>query len=767
MDLGLEALVRASAAERDLHRPEFFKLALPDDRKRLEDLLKRTPGIAVFDELHGQLRELVRALQPTRRFTPTELDKAAHAHLAGVDPAHYGTWVYYPWGPRLVHLLDAGEFALVRTDRNRNKITREEQAVLADTRVGVVGLSVGQSICLTMALERSFGELRIADFDTLELSNLNRIRDGVHALGLRKTVNVAREVAEIDPYLKVTLFNEGLTRDNIERFLTEGGKLDILVDECDSVDIKILCRQHAKAHRIPVVMDTSDRGMLDVERFDLEPDRPILHGLVDHLDLDAAAKARTNEEKLPYVLPIAGMEQLSPRMKASMMEIERTVTTWPQLATSVVLGGAISGDVCRRIALGQSKASGRWYLDMDVLTDGAPPSAEVTLSPAPPALSVDAMLAMAAEAARNAPGSAKLTTEQVRSLVDAGAWAPSAGNNQPWQFLEHEGRLYVFLDEARGHSRLDRQGLVPTLSMGCCVENIAVRAAGTGLGAIVREYPLGTDSPLVAEISAGPTNPAREPLDALIGMRCSNRKKGDGSPLTTQEQGALLGVLDTSAGCRLHLITDPAQLNGLADAIGFADRVRVLNPIGHAELFKHEVRWTPEEAARTADGLDLATMELSLAGRTAMRIASDPAAIKLLHEWGGGAGFNSISGDAVRTSSAVMLLTAPDPGRNSMLRVGRAAERLWLQATALGLGVHPVSSPFFLSHQVRWGGGAGFSDGERAALLRNHEDLVRLLALGQEEPMFMARLSRAAPPSARSVRRPLSHMFHALSRSTT
>jgi tRNA A37 threonylcarbamoyladenosine dehydratase len=51
-------------------------------------------------------------------------------------------------------------------------------------RIGVVGLSVGQSVALTLALERSFGELRLADFDRLDLSNLNRIRAGVHDLNL-------------------------------------------------------------------------------------------------------------------------------------------------------------------------------------------------------------------------------------------------------------------------------------------------------------------------------------------------------------------------------------------------------------------------------------------------------------------------------------------------------------------------------------------------------------------------------------------------------
>ena len=53
---------------------------------------------------------------------------------------------------------------------------------------------------------------------------------------------------------------------------------DLLIDESDSLDIKILVRERAKHFHVPVMMETSDRGMVDVERFDLEPERQILHG---------------------------------------------------------------------------------------------------------------------------------------------------------------------------------------------------------------------------------------------------------------------------------------------------------------------------------------------------------------------------------------------------------------------------------------------------------------------------------------------------------
>jgi molybdopterin/thiamine biosynthesis adenylyltransferase len=367
MDILLEALDTASATDRETYRPEFFRLHDPKDRARLNELLKERTGISVHDELHGQLTELVRTLNPSTRFTKDELNVAARAHLGGQDPVRYGVWVFYPWSNRLVHLLDEVEFARVRTDRNRNKITSEEQAILATKKVGVIGLSVGQSVSLTMALERSFGEIRLADFDTLELSNLNRIRSGVERMGINKAVNTAREIAELDPFLKVTCSTDGITKENIERFLTEGGKLDLLVEECDSVDVKVYARQYAKALRIPVIMDTSDRGLIDVERFDLEPERPIIHGALNDVDPRLFMGLLTPLQKYEYIMKMVDPSALSNRMKGSLPEIGRTILTWPQLGGHVVLGGALASEVGRKILTEEMAHSGRWYIDLDEL----------------------------------------------------------------------------------------------------------------------------------------------------------------------------------------------------------------------------------------------------------------------------------------------------------------------------------------------------------------------------------------------------------------
>src|SRR5690554_2369801 len=358
------------SADSGSYLPVFYRITNNEDAQELQELLEKNPNLQILDDIEAQLRELIKSLNPSIKIKEGDYPELLKQHLAGRELLSYGVWVYYPWSNRLVHLLDEEEFVEVRTNRNRYKITRKEQQTLSNKKIGIIGLSVGQSIALTLAMERACGELRLADFDTVELSNLNRIRTGVHNLGLKKTINAAREIAEIDPYIKVKLYSDGITKDNIDTFFIDGhGKLDLLVEVCDGLDIKIVSRYKARELRVPVVMDTNDRGMLDIERFDLEPDRNILHGLADGLDPNSI-RDLTNEEKVPYILRMIGGEQLSTRLKASMIEVEQSINTWPQLASSVTLGGAITTDVARRILLDYLKVSGRFYVDVeDIIKD--------------------------------------------------------------------------------------------------------------------------------------------------------------------------------------------------------------------------------------------------------------------------------------------------------------------------------------------------------------------------------------------------------------
>ncbi|UYQ93346.1 Rv1355c family protein [Chitinophaga horti] len=346
------------------YTPAFYRLGDAVQKQALIQLLEQQEDIQVFDELDIQLRELMKIQHPTRKLTTEEITELAAARLGNTPAEEYGVWVYFPWARRVVHIVDEQEFIELRTARNMQKITREERDQLATRKLGIIGLSVGQSIALTLVMERLCGELRLADFDALELSNMNRIRTGIYNLNVPKVVIAAREIAELDPFIKVKCYADGATDDNLSDFLTGDGKLDLLIEECDGIDIKIISRIKAKALQIPVVMEMNDRGMLDIERYDLQPDYPMMHGLIPDIDINTL-KNLTNEEKVPILGPMVDMHNMSPRMKQSLAEIGKSITTWPQLASSVVLGGAMVADTVRRILLGQLTASGRYYVDFE------------------------------------------------------------------------------------------------------------------------------------------------------------------------------------------------------------------------------------------------------------------------------------------------------------------------------------------------------------------------------------------------------------------
>ncbi|MEX6687321.1 ThiF family adenylyltransferase [Danxiaibacter flavus] len=344
--------------------PVFYRRRKSNEDEQYELLLREKPYIKIFDGIRSQLKEFVKTANPSQKLSPGDIDQLVSNELAGLEEKDYGVWVYYPWSERMVHLLDEQEFSILRTNRNKYKITDEDRENLSGKKIGVVGMSVGQSVALTLAMERSFGELRIADFDTLDLSNLNRIRAGVHNIGELKVNIVAREIAEIDPFLNVTTFEEGLTIDNIEEFFLKNGKLDVIIDECDSLEMKISLRFFARKHGIPVIMDTSDRGMLDIERFDLQPDRALFHGRIPEESLTNLENLQPHE-RFQLTAAIVGVEQISQGLKKSLGEIGKTISTWPQLASSVLAGGANAAHVCRKISLGEDVPSGRFYIDVD------------------------------------------------------------------------------------------------------------------------------------------------------------------------------------------------------------------------------------------------------------------------------------------------------------------------------------------------------------------------------------------------------------------
>jgi tRNA A37 threonylcarbamoyladenosine dehydratase len=737
MSHDLASELAAAAARRDVttFRPAVLDAAASDTPAALV-ALAADPSVVVVDELGDQLEQLVRGRAPRDELSGDRCREAVKCVLEGREPAAFGTWVFYPWSRWLVHVLPEPLHRELRLDRNRYAITEEEQQRLVGLRVAVAGLSVGRAVVSTLAHEGIGGELRLADFDVLDLSNLNRVAGGVADVGVNKVVLAAREVAELDPYIHVVAFPRGVDETTIEAFVAD---VDVIVDECDDLEMKVCLREHARAAGRPVVMATSHRGMLDVERFDLEPHRPTFHGLLGDVTSDELG-GLTTKQKVPYVIRILDPASLTDRAAASMVEVKESVSTWPQLASEVALGGAMVANAVRRIALDAFTCSGRFYADLDELTaDGR----QAPLAPAPAAECVSAPVAPPRVPA---PGAGEPSPEEIRFIVACASSAPSGGNMQPWRFEAQGDAIRAWVDPTRS-SLLDFRNRAGLLALGAALEAAKIGARALGFEPVAR--PVAADGP-AWELGLERWAHARdEETVRVLWQRCCNRRTGASRPIPEAELARLArrgGPLDARV-----LVGD--ALAELGTALGAVDRVRFLSPRLRRDLMG-ELRFTADEAQATRDGIDVASLELEGADLAAMEVLRTGAGMEFLAGQDRGWGLRNAARDAFATSAGAIVLRAADVDRAALLDAGRGLMRLWLEATRRRLAVHPWGSPFLFQRLLE--DGDSLEGWERKALTRAADAFQQVVGLERDRPVLLIlRISQGAPPSVRSLRRPV------------
>lgn len=732
--------------------PILFRLKNPEDQISFSRLLESEPGLNILDQIRPQLKDLVKLENPEKTLNENEYLDLIGKKLNGTVEKEYGVWAYYPWNKTVIHMLDEEEFIRVRTIRNAYKITFEEQALLRTKKIGIIGLSVGQSVALTIAIERGAGEIRIADFDTLELSNLNRIRTGIHNIGLKKTTVVAREIAEIDPFLKVICFSEGVTRENISDFFDDGGMLDLLIEECDSVDVKILAREEAKKRRIPVIMDTSDRGMLDIERFDLEPDYPILHGLIDpKITFDFLSSLTTSEEKLPYIIPILGADNLSVRLKASGLEVGKTITTWPQLGSDVVLGGALCANASRRILLGERIYSGRNYVDLAlaIQSESVDNDRRILFEENLSDRRINEIIH-----SLGVKHEFILSQDNLETIINAAVSAPSPGNKQQWKFCYSEGLLFIFIDKEKSRAYGDNLDIASSIAIGCALENIRQICFQLNLNVNIdiidnpSLYPLSA----IAKFDVNSTSNKVNDLSNYIFARKTTRDN-ECNPIETKELENFSASISTER-VQINLITDKSSIQRISNLICEADKIRFTNIQGHQEFYKNEVRWTKEDAAKKKDGLDLSLFDLSASDRIGLKLAEDRKVIEFINKIGGGKGFEKISSKTFVKASAIAYVTTNSFKREDLIQAGMQIEQMWLFATKHKIGIYPVTVlPMLLSFLEE--DKENFNNttvmSHLSEIKRNFDNIV--LTSRNNKLVFMCRVASEPKVSHRSTRK--------------
>lgn len=321
----------------------------------------------ISDIYSSQLGELFEVLNPDILQSDNFKAKQSEFVKSKIDKENAGNWIYFPWSGELVHSLNEEDYFALRTNRNKNLITKEEQEKLYGSCFGFVGLSIGSHFASGLAYSGIANSMKLAEFDEISTSNLNRLKAGLKDIGVPKIDFISHEIYGINPYADLTLFDQGLKNGSLTSFFETGPRLDAIFEAIDDFQMKIKIRIEARKQKIPVIMLTNlaDNLLIDIERYDEDLNLPLFNGLIGDTPEQILNSEITEEKKVEYAIKIVGRQHLTGKVLESLGQINKTLVGRPQLFSTVNIAGGFGAYLARKLILSGGLKSGRYFISFD------------------------------------------------------------------------------------------------------------------------------------------------------------------------------------------------------------------------------------------------------------------------------------------------------------------------------------------------------------------------------------------------------------------
>ncbi|GGF07476.1 molybdopterin biosynthesis protein [Aliidongia dinghuensis] len=170
--------------------------------------------------------------------------------------------------------LDDAEFERYARHLILDEVGEEGQAKLLESRVLVIGAGgLGAPVLLYLAAA-GVGTLGIVDDDAVSLSNLQRqVIHRTDTVGRRKTDSAAEGLKAIEPAVKLELFPERLTAENVDDLV---GRYDLVADGSDNFTTRYLVNDACVRAKKPFVSGALLRfeGQLSTYKPHAGPEHP-------------------------------------------------------------------------------------------------------------------------------------------------------------------------------------------------------------------------------------------------------------------------------------------------------------------------------------------------------------------------------------------------------------------------------------------------------------------------------------------------------------
>ena len=325
----------------------------------------------------------------------------------------------------------------------------------------------------------------------------------------------------------------------------------------------------------------------------------------------------------------------------------------------------------------------------------------------------------------------------MKAIVEAGLQAPSAGNNQPWQYIYKFGRLYLFHNVGRSRNHWDKMHMTAGIAMGASITNINLMSNNLGYKVESKMFYENLEHPdqPVAVLTFEKCEVIKNDLTSQIFKRSTNRLNLKSERITSSQLDDLLSISENE-DINFTYFTRKGDIDKLGLILGKAEQIRLLNPIGHSD-FVREVRWTPEEAETTKDALNL-LKEKKIIGK--------------LNEWNKGSGVQKMITEGTSECGAIGMIWGTQSDYNTYIKGGKALQKMWLKATSLGIHLHPYASFPVLLNEFNINQD-NLQKQEKKAVQNLKEEFQLLVRNKDTVPLLFYRLNKTNITTVKSYRR--------------
>ena len=132
----------------------------------------------------------------------------------------------------------------------------------ANKKVCIVGVGGVGGAALEALVRFGIKNITVFDFDTVDISNLNRqIISNVNLLGQKKTEAAKQRALSINPQINFTAYDVFIQKENLDLIKAENP--DFVIDAIDSVKAKLDLIQFCHEENIPVISSMGTGNRLD------------------------------------------------------------------------------------------------------------------------------------------------------------------------------------------------------------------------------------------------------------------------------------------------------------------------------------------------------------------------------------------------------------------------------------------------------------------------------------------------------------------------